>query len=240
MVRAIELPGVAERDRAHLLGLIPVKVDTPLKKDQVRDSIKILFATGRFADIQAEVSPSGDGVALSFVTSPNFFVGAIDVEGAPNRPNANQVVNASKFQLGETYSQEKLDRAIGNVHQIMQENGYYKAKVTAESTSNPTTQQVDILFHIDAGAPAHVGEVKVTGSSKLSPAEVQKIVHMSPGDRITSARVNNSLQRLRKKFQKQKRALAQVSIAEQTYRPETNAVDFTFQIDPGPVVLISA
>src|SRR5262249_44833131 len=153
------------------------KVDGPLKRDEVRDSIKMLFGTGRFADIQAEVSPSGDGVVLSFVTSPNFFVGAIDVVGAPNRPNANQVVNASKFQLGETYSQEKLGRAIENVHQIMQENGYYKARVTAESTSNPTTQQVDILFHIDSGVPAHVGEVRVIGSSKLSPAEVQKIVH---------------------------------------------------------------
>jgi outer membrane protein insertion porin family len=239
-IRAIEIPGIADRDRTHLLTLIPVKIEAPLKRDEVRNSIKTLFATGRFADIQAEVSPSGDGVVLSFVTSPNFFVGAIDVDGAPNRPNSNQVVNASKFQLGETYSQEKLGRAIENVRQIMQENGYYKARVTAESTSNPTTQQVDILFHIDAGAPAHVGEVKVTGSSKLSSAEVQKIVHMTPGDRITSARVNNSLQRLRKKFQKQKRALAQVSIAEQTYRPETNAVDFTFHIDPGPVVLISA
>jgi outer membrane protein insertion porin family len=239
-VRAIELPGVADRDRTHLLSLIPAKVDTPLKRDEVRDSIKTLYATGRFADIQAEVTLSGDGVLLSFATSPNFFVGSVEVEGAPNRPNSNQVVNASKFQLGELYNQEKLDRAIENVHQIMQENGFYKARVTAESTSNAATQQVDILFHVDAGAPAHVGEVKVTGSSKLSLAEVQKIVHMDRGDRITSALVNNSLQRLRKRFQKQQRALAQVSIAEQTYRPETNVVDFIFQLDPGPVVLITA
>ena len=51
--------------------------------------------------------------------------------------------------------------------------------------------------------------------------------------------MSGSLQRLRKRFQKQNRALAQVSIAEQPYHPETNAVDFTFQIDPGPVVVIS-
>ncbi len=52
--------------------------------------------------------------------------------------------------------------------------------------------------------------------------------------------MSGSLQRLRKRFQKQKRALAQVSIADQPYHPETNAVDFTFQIDPGPVVVIYA
>ena len=237
---AIDLPGVAERDRDHLLDLLPQKVGSPLKREQVSASIRAFYGTGRFADIQAEVTASGSGVVLAFVTTPNYFVGAVDVEGAPNRPNANQIVNASKFQLGERYGQDKLDRALDNVRQVMQENGYYKARVTAESTSNASTQQVDILFHIDVGPQAHIGEVKVTGTSNLSSAEVQKIAHIDSGDRVTAARVTGSLQRLRKKFQKQNRALAQVSIAAQTYRPEKNALDFTFQIDPGPVVLISA
>ena len=81
IVRSMELPGVADKDRTHLLNLIPIRVDEPLKRDSVRDSIKTLYGTGRFADIQAEVTPSGDGVVLSFVTSPNFFVGAVEVEG---------------------------------------------------------------------------------------------------------------------------------------------------------------
>ena len=216
---AIDLPGVAERDRDHLLELLPQNVGSPLNRDQVSASIRALYGTGRFADIQAEVTPSGNGVVLAFVTTPNYFVGAVDVEGAPNRPNSNQIVNASKFQLGERYGQDKLDRALENIRQLMQENGYYKARVTAESTSNPTAQQVDILFHIDVGPQAHIGEVKVTGTSSLTSAEVQKIAHIDSGDRVTAARVTDSLQRLRKKFQKQNRALAQVSIAAQTYRP---------------------
>lgn len=235
----IELPRVPDRDRNHLLELIPLKQGSPLDRDQVRAGIRALYSTGRFADIQAEAVPSGSGVVLSFATSPNFFVGAVDVEGAPNRPNANQIVNSSKFQLGELYSQDKLDRGLENVRQLMQENGYYKARVGAESTSNPATQQVDILFHVDAGPQAHIGEVKVTGTSNLSSAQVQQIAHIDSGDRVTAARITDSLQRLRKKFQKQNRALAQVSISEQKYQIEKNALDFTFQIDPGPVVLIS-
>jgi outer membrane protein insertion porin family len=239
-VLRIELPGVPDRDRDHLLQLLPQKTATPLDRDQVRDSIRTLYSTGRFADIQAEVAPSGEGVSLTFATSPNYFVGAVDVEGAPTKPTANQIVNASKFQLGEKYSQDKLNRGLENIRQLMQENGYYKARVTAESTSNISTQQVDVLFHVSAGAPAHVGEVKVTGTTKLSPGDVQSIAHMNPGDRVTASRVSDSLRRLRKRFQKQNRALAQVEIADQTYRPEKNALDFTFQIDPGPVVLITA
>jgi outer membrane protein insertion porin family len=238
-VTGIDLPGVAERDREHLLQLIPQKTGTPLNREQVRDGIRVLFATGRFADIQAEVASQDGGVRLTFTTSLNFFVGAVQVEGAPNHPNANQIVNASKLQLGELYNQEKLNRAVENIQQLMQENGYYRARVTAESTNNAENQQANILFRISPGAQAHIGEVKVVGTSNLSVAQVQEFANMHPGDRVTASRVSDSLQRLRKRFQKQNRALAQVSIAEQIYREKTNAVDFTYKIDPGPVVLIT-
>jgi outer membrane protein assembly complex protein YaeT len=237
-VKSIDLPGVSGAD--HFLQLLPQKPGQPLDRDQVRESIRILFATGRFADIQAEVIPSGADVVLTFMTSPNFFVGAVDVEGAPSRPSYNQIVNASKFELGELYTRDKLSRALQNIRQLMQENGYYRARVTAESTSNADTQQINILFHITPGEPAHIGEVTVTGHSKFSQSQFQDIARMHPSERITASRVTNSLQRLRKKLQKQQRVLAQVSIAEQKYHPESNSVDFTFLIDPGPVVVVYA
>ena len=240
VVRSIELPGVAERDRQHLLELLPQKAGMPLQRNLVRDSIRSLYATGRFADIQAEAAPADDEVTLTFVTSANFFVGAVTVEGAPSRPTPNQIVNAAKLQLGELYTREKLDRALENVRQLMQGNGFYQAQVTAESVSNPASQQVDLLFHVVAGAQAHVGEVKVTGVSNLSVAEVEHIAHLSYGDRVTATRISSALRRLRKRFQKQSRALAQVEITEQTYQAEKNVVNFTFQIDPGPQVMVYA
>ena len=239
IVESVELPGVADSDRGHLLQLIPQKSGEPLNRNLIRDSIRALYATGRFADIQAEIAPTGEGVRLSFVTSPNFFVGAVDVEGAPTRPSAAQIANDSKLQLGELFNREKLDRGLENVRQLMQENGFYRARVTAESTANPADQQVDVLFHISPGTQAHVGEVKVTGTSNWTAGQVEELAHMNPGDRLTASRISDSLQRLRKKFQKQNRALAQVTIAAQNYSPEKNAVDFTYEIDPGPVVLIS-
>ncbi len=238
IVQTIDLPGVRDADR--LLQMLPQKTGQPLDRDQVRESIRVLFATGRFADIQAEVTPSGAGLRLTFRTSPNFFVGAVDVEGAPGHPNYNQTVNASKLQLGELYTLDKLNRALQNIRQLMQENGYYRARVTGETTANAATQQINVLFHITAGEPARVGEVKVAGHSAFSHSQIEDIARMHPGDRITAARVTNSLQRLRKKLQKQHRVLAQVSIAEQKYHPESNSVDYAYLLEPGPVVIIYA
>jgi outer membrane protein insertion porin family len=235
-VKSVELPGVPDSER--LLQMLPQKAGQPLDRDQLRESIRILFSTGRFSDIQAEVTPSDHAVVLIFTTSLNYFVGAVDVEGVPGHPTYNQIVNASKLQLGELYTSDKLNRALQNVRQLMQENGYYRARVTAESTSNPATQQVNILFHITAKEAAHVGELKVGGHSVFSQAQVQDIAKMHPGDRVTAARITNALQHLRKKLQKQHRVLAQVSIAGQKYISESNSVDYTFLIEPGPVVVV--
>ena len=237
-VKLVELPGVPDAD--HLLQMLPQKAGQPLDRDQVRDSIRVLFSTGRFADIQAEVNISGTDVILTFTTSLNFFVGAIDVEGAPGHPSYNQIVNASKLQFGELHTLDKLNRSLQNIRQLMQENGYYRARVTAESTANAATQQVNILFHITAREPAHVGEVKVSGHPSFSQSQVQDLARLHPGERVTAARITNALQRLRKKLQKQQRVLAQVSIAEQKYRAEANLVDYTFLIEPGPVVVVYA
>lgn len=235
-VKSVELPGVPEAQR--LLQMLPQKPAQPLDRDQVRESIRILYSTGLFADIQAEVTLVDGAVVLRFTTSPNLFVGAVDVEGAPRHPSYNQTLNATKLQLGELYTIDKLNRALQNIRQLMQENGYYRARVTVESISNSATQETNILFHIVAKEPAHVGEIAVTGQSQFSQSQVEDIAKMHSGDRITATRVTNSLQRLRKKLQKQHRVLAQVSIAEQRYHPESNAVDYTYLIQPGPVVVV--
>ena len=237
-VKSVELPGT--RDSERLLKMLPQKPGEPLDRDQVRESIRILYSTGLFADIQAEVTPLDGIVVLRFTTSPNFFVGAVDVEGAPRHPSYNQIVNAAKLQLGELYTIDKLNGALQNIRQLLQENGYYRARVTGESISNSATQETNILFHIAAKESAHVGEVKVTGQTGFSQSQVEDITKMHPGDRITASRVTNSLQHLRKKLQKQHRVLAQVSIAGQKYHPESNAVDYTYLIQPGPVVVVYA
>ncbi len=92
-------------------------------------------------------------MVLSFLTRPNFFVGEISVEGAPNPPAANQIVNASKLQLGELFTREKLERALVNIKQLMEQNGYYQSSASDEEQAHPETQQMNILFRITLRTP---------------------------------------------------------------------------------------
>ena len=63
---------------------------------------------------------------------------------------------------------------------------------------------------------------------------------LHPGDVVSAQKVSTGLERIRKQYQKHNRWLAQVSIAEKRYIPETNKVDYTLAVESGPVVEIRA
>ena len=100
-VTEIELPGIPDQDAAHLLESTQLKLGDPLTRQSVHDAMQSLFATGRFADIQAEADRGTAGVRLRFLTVPNFFVGQVTADGTTASPSPNQLVTASRLELGE-------------------------------------------------------------------------------------------------------------------------------------------
>ena len=239
MVQNISFVGIPDPNSGSLMKIIPQKPGEPLDRERVRESIRVLYATGRFADIRGEIDRlSGGPVLLEFVLTPNYFVGEVRAEGAAARPTANQIVNASKLQLGEVLAPEKIERALTNIRQLMEQEGYYHSEIQEQEKTHTDTQQVDVLFNIRPGEHARVGQVLVTGNPGYSQGQIQDIAKIHPGDEVSVQLLSRALDRLQKKYQKHSRLLAQVTIAKRVYRPSLNRVDYTFNIDPGPRVYI--
>ncbi len=237
----IELPGVPPEEAASLLTATPLKIGEPLTREALHDAIQALFATGRFTDIQAEADRTDTaGVRLRFLTVANYFVGMVIMEGVATNPSANQLASASRLQLGELYAPEMLDRARSGIQRVMEENGYHQSKVTISEQRDEEQHQINLTFHIVRGPRAMVGEIAVEGDAGYSKEEIMEIAKLHSGNLATSNRITRALQRIRRRYQKQDRLLAQVEVASRTYRSERNAVDYVFKMDRGPVIEIVA
>ena len=239
-VTEIELPGVPPEEAEHLLAATPLKLGEPLTRQALHDAMQVLFSTGRFADIQADVERTTAGVRLRFLTVPNYFIGQVIADGVSTSPSPNQLVTASRLQLGELYTKEKFDQALTNLQRTLEDNGFYRSQTNGAEQRNPQQHQIDITFHVQPGPRAVIGQIVLEGEAGHSKNEVEEIAKFHPGDGVASNRVTRALQRIRSTYQKQDRLLAQVSAAVRTYRPETNTVDYTFKIERGPVVEIAA
>lgn len=240
-VQSIMVAGVTESDQEMLRNMLPIHAGQPLDRDQLQASMRVLFGTGRFADLAAECQRTPDGeIVLSFSNTPNFFIGLVTAEGAPGHPTQSQIVNATKLQLGELFTQEKLDQALENVKSLLQQNEYYRGTVSYSERRIRATHQIEITFHIHSGDLAHVGEVNIEGAGIFSPERVRDIAHLHPGDVLSAQKISDALARVRKQYQKHNRWLAQVSVASKEYVRSRNAVDYTLAIEVGPPVEIRA
>ncbi len=236
-VTTIQINSPAVDNPETLLSLLPQKANEPLDKSKVRRSVQTLYDTGRFAEIQVEAqrTPQGE-VLLVFAARENYFFGSLLAEGSGGNPTDSQLINASKLNLGEQFTEEKIKAGIQNMQQSLEDAGYYRATIKPFYEWDARTQQVKVLFVVDHGKPARVGLVNVTGSPGYSAEEVRNIAKLRSGDKVNGNKITTALQRLRKRYQKQDRLEAQVTLTQRVYRPETNLVDYTFDINRGPVV----
>jgi outer membrane protein insertion porin family len=162
----IELPGVPPEEAAALLAATALKIGEPLTREVLHDALQALFATGRFSDIQAEADRTDTaGVRLRFLTTANFFVGLVTIEGVSINPSSNQLASATRLQLGELYSPEKLDRARAGIQRVLEENGFHQSKVTTSEQRDERQHQVNLTFHVARGPRAVVGEITLEGDA---------------------------------------------------------------------------
>ena len=88
---------------------------SPLRQTDVRQSLQKLFDSGRFADVTIDAEPVEDGVALRISTQLNYFVGGVTFEGVADPPNRNQLLTATKLELGAPFNESQMQQAIDNL-----------------------------------------------------------------------------------------------------------------------------
>jgi outer membrane protein insertion porin family len=237
-IAEIRFQGVDAATHDPLVEYLTLKPGDPLQTAAVSASIKALFATGKFTNIQAEADEASDGrVTLTFTVQEKYFIGELSLDGLPKGPpTQRQLLNATKLELGTPYTENDVKRAIEQMTRVMEDNGYYTASFTYTRTPHPTSRQMDIHFQVVPGLRAHVGKVEVTGESGFTAQEVEAITKINPGARVAASSTTRALERLRKKYQKRDRLEAQVALARRTYHADSNTVDYAFTVDRGPKV----
>ncbi len=241
-VQQVEIRGVSADQRVlqQLHQLLAQNVNEPLDRQKIGRSVRALYATGRFADVQVEAQKTPQNqVALVFVATENLFVSSISVNGAPKRPSSTQLVDATKLQLGHAYAAANVERSMAQMKTVLADNGYYQATITEEEERHPETQQIDLRFHVEPGPVARVGQIIVEGSPGVSDEEIRAITKLHSGDTVSSERLTRALTRLRKRYSKQSRLEAQISLVDRRYHADTNHLDYIFRIVRGPKVDIS-
>ena len=167
-VRKIAFEGVPTDRLQPLAGHLPQAVGAPLMRENVANSLRVLFETGLFSTIEVDATRLDDGVRIVFRGTPREFIGTVSVDGAKGATINAQLQAASRLTAGTRFTQARLDAATGRMRQALADNGFNEPTITYTMTRHGSEQLVDIAFAVTSGVQARVGGVKVSGDSGLS------------------------------------------------------------------------
>ena len=226
-------------DPSELHEILPLKIHQPLSMAAVRASIERLFATGRYADIQVDAQPYQNGVIVRFLTKNSWFIGSVSAVGSLSNPNPGQLENATRLELGQPYTDAKLQEAVAGQQRLLESNGLYGRSIHPVLDYDSAHQQVNLRFEVDGGKRAHFAPPVLTGDLRMDPVKIASatkfrrwIIHTWKP--VTQTRVMQGIEGVRAEYQKEDRLEAKVAMDSLKYDPGTNSALPTLRIDAGP------
>jgi outer membrane protein insertion porin family len=237
-VRRISFEGVSLDRLVPLPGHLAQAVGAPLNREELKKSLRELFATGLFETIAVEGERDGDGVALAFRGTPRTFIGAVSVDGAKSVTVNTQLERASQLAPGARYTPAKLSQALEEMRATLGRDGFHEPVITQTLTAHPEEQLVDLAFHVVQGPQARVGAVEVTGDSGMSVESFRHHAHLRAGEHVDHDTGNRALAGVLKVYQKEQRLEAEIKLESQPYSAQSQKADFRFSANRGPVVKV--
>ncbi|MBS1825987.1 MAG: BamA/TamA family outer membrane protein [Acidobacteria bacterium] len=239
-------PQIQPLPAEELKRLIGIEINEPLTAVAVRRAIQRLYGTGRYEELQVDAILRDGNVILTFFTKQNWFLSRITVEGAAEPPNREQLIAATKLELGAQYTEEGMAEAMAGLREILQANGFYSPRIQPLVERYPAFDELHVQFLIRPGDRAYFARPVITGNMKIPEHSILNTSHWKRlwgvlgWQQFSEQRMLQGIERIRRSFLRKDFLLARVELNKLEYIPEENRVRPHLHMESGPKVSVVA
>ena len=217
-----------------LADILPLKPGTPLRMEQVRreNSKNSLLHRPVRRRVSIDAREDGPDVALRISTEFNYFISGVNIDGEREPPNRNQLITASKLELGALFVESDVDQALVYMQEKLRANGLYGATIKKHVDQRADTEEANVYFELESGYRAHFDGIELAGVLNTPKKSVIKatgwrrsfwIIPLPGWHDVTESRIQTGLEEsLRKDFQKGDRLEAKVNLDKLDYHSDSN------------------
>jgi outer membrane protein assembly complex protein YaeT len=243
---AVDFDGVEYGPTDPLPSELGIKAGDTIDPEKIRAATRRLFLTGLYRDISVRSVRGTDGVTLIFAGTPRYFIGRVRIQGVKLERLVSILSASTELQPGLPFTQTQVKAGADNIKQTLAQNGYYQPVVITSTEHLPDGKQVDVIYSIDVGPQATVGNVALTGDPGITIDEFRKRGKLEPKNKtlfffhtpnkVTRDTAGNALANLRKYYQKKQRLEAAVALEKSQYAADRKQLDYDFRSNQGPTV----
>ena len=204
-VSAIEFSGLSRVTPQSLQVALPLGVGQALTSDALADSIRALYATEQFSNVQADV----DGGRVVFHVVERPIIAELNFDGNKLIPDdgLKQGLESTGLAVGSVLKQATVAILESELENQYISQGYYNADIEVKQTElDGNRVKLDINFV--EGKPARVVDINIIGNTHFSDEELKdefvvkdkKWNPLSKADRYSQEKLNASLENVKAKY----------------------------------------
>jgi outer membrane protein insertion porin family len=248
-VTAIDLVANPHVDLKPFESLLIQKSGQPYSQEKVEASVAALEKTEKFGAIRLQVNPESNGVRLSFILEPAYYIGIVSFPEAARYFSYIRLLQVADLPDQAPYDQARIPEAKVALENFFRKNGYFEAKVEPEVQLDDVNQLANVTFRVHLGPHAKIGQVRLDGVPASETARVMHAVQslwarldgglLKPGRPYTRSRMEDATKLIKRALSKQTYIASQVKENPPLYHADTKKVDVSYRIDVGPRVSIN-
>jgi outer membrane protein insertion porin family len=178
VIKDIRIEGLQRVEPGTIFSYLPVQVGDTFTEEKSAESIKALYSTGFFRDVQIQAQ----GNVLIVIVEERPTISRIEFTGM--KEFDQEVVRKSLKAVGVAearfYDKALIDKAEQELKRQYVGKGMYAAQVVA--TVTPVERnQVAIYFNIDEGPVAKIQEINFIGNNVFSESTLESQMQLKTG-----------------------------------------------------------
>lgn len=246
-VTKVDLAASPVRNVEAFRSALKQKAGEPFSMAAIRESVAALQKTTLFSQVQVRVEPEQSGVKVTFIVQPAFYVGMVYFPGA-KAFSYTRLLQAVNIPEETPFTEDLVTKGKDALLRLFQNDGFFAASVEPETQRDAQHLVVNLLYHCTLNKRAKIGEVTFQGAGEQQAAELRGALtslwarmkggSLKRGQPYTQARINKSLDYLRRRLEKSGHLTPVVRLTSSDYDAPTRRAHVTFEVQSGPLVSI--
>ena len=236
VIGSIAVEGVARVDAETVRSYLLVREGDAFDAVRIDRSLKSLFATGLFADVQ--LYQDADTLVVRVVENP--VINRIAFEGNQRIKDEDLSVEVT-LKPRVIYTRTKVQSDVNRIQTLYQRSGRFAVTVEPKIIQLPQNR-VDLVFEVDEGTLTGVQNIRFVGNNAFDDGDLKDIVRtresrwyrfLSSDDTYDPDRITFDRELLRRHYLKNGYADFQVLSAQAELTADRNQFFITFTVEEG-------
>lgn len=211
--------------------LIPLKKGDAFSLKRISSSIKQIYKTGLFSEIQ--VAREGEQeVHLTFFLKRKLIARRIIFQTKEKLPQTKLKHSILSLREGTFFSEQKLEKAVGELKEILAHEGFFHPEVEAFTKKDLKSSSFDVFFRIISFRKYMIKEINLTGEMVISEDELLREMKSQKGKEYVPSLLEEDITRMRELLYSNEYQRAEVEAGDVIFDEREGSVSLSINIIP--------